>query len=63
MAAPPGRSRSSVSRTATRSVGAPGERWSAGIAVEGALGTDANRDNLRNNDVETSDDVNLDQAW
>lgn len=40
-----------------------GERWSAGVAVEGALGTDANRDNLRNNDVESSDDVNLDQAW
>ena len=48
-------------RAGTQFIGS--ERWSAGFAVEGALGTDANRDNLRNNDVEQSDDINLDQAW
>lgn len=46
-----------------------GARWqgdgalSFGVAAEAARGTDANRDNLANNDVEASDDVNLDQAW
>lgn len=34
-----------------------------GIAVEAGQGSDANRDNLANNDVEQSDRVGLDQAW
>lgn len=34
-----------------------------GLAAEGALGSDANSDNVRNNDNERSDDFNLDQAW
>lgn len=38
-------------------------RWSAGVALEAALGTDANGDNIINNDIEASDDINLDQAW
>lgn len=48
-------------RAGARFVGS--ERWSAGFAVEAALGTDANHDNIINNDVEASDDINLDQAW
>ena len=37
--------------------------WEFGAAVEGARGSDRNRDNLRNNDNEKSDDANLDQAY
>lgn len=48
-------------RAGTRFVA--GGRWSAAVAVEAALGTDANADNRINNDVEASDDINLDQAW
>ncbi len=34
-----------------------------GIALEGALGSDTNRDNRRNNDNERSDSVNLDELY
>ena len=34
-----------------------------GIALEGALGSDANRDNRRNNDNERSDALNLDELY
>jgi hypothetical protein len=37
--------------------------WEFGAAVEGARGSDRNRDNLRNNDNEESDDANLDQFY
>lgn len=40
-----------------------GGAWSAGIAAIGQAGSDANRDNVRNNDNRRSDDVGLDQAW
>jgi len=40
-----------------------GEALQFGVAAEGALGSDANSDNVRNNDNERSDDFNLDQAW
>jgi len=40
-----------------------GETLEFGLAVEGALGSDSNDDNVRNNDNEASDDFNLDQAW
>jgi hypothetical protein len=36
---------------------------SFGVAGEAGIGTDDNRDNLINNDVEKSDAVGLDQAW
>ncbi len=39
------------------------DAWSFGIAAEAALGTDSNRDNVANNDVEDSDGANVDQAW
>jgi hypothetical protein len=38
-------------------------RFSAGFAIEAAIGSDANDDNLINNDIEKSDDVGIDQAW
>lgn len=39
------------------------ETLSFGVALEAALGTDANRRNLINNDVEKSDALGVDQAW
>jgi len=39
------------------------EAWEFGVAVEGAQGSDANKDNRRNNDNEESDDANLDEAY
>jgi hypothetical protein len=39
------------------------DAWSFGVAAEAALGTDSNRDNVANNDVEDSNGANLDQAW
>lgn len=39
------------------------EQLEFGIALEGALGSDANRDNRRNNDNERSDAVNLDSLY
>lgn len=40
-----------------------GTSFQFGAAAEGALGSDSNSDNVRNNDNERSDDFNLDQAW
>jgi hypothetical protein len=37
--------------------------WSAGVALEAAIGTGANKNSLINNDVEDVDGFGLDQAW
>ena len=37
--------------------------WELGAAIEGAQGSDDNRDNVRNNDNEESDDANLDRLY
>lgn len=39
------------------------DAWEFGAALEGAQGSDANKDNRRNNDNEESDDANLDEAY
>jgi hypothetical protein len=39
------------------------DEWRVGIAVEGAIGTGANKDSLINNDIEDVDGAGLDQWW
>lgn len=48
-------------RAGYRYFSAGGTEW--GVAVEGALGSDDNRENIENNDNERSDAAGLDQAW
>lgn len=41
----------------------PGDTFHTGVAARASLGSDANRDNLRNNDNERSNHFGVDQAW